>query len=116
MASTRPTEQPTVRPGTNGSQVVAVAGWREGAATNGLYVSNDGGAHFSHLANPNGWVPEKAEGRTTLAYSAAGDRAYAIVQSPHLLNVGTNGHTLLQGVYESKKWRPERPVEQDRRR
>ncbi|MDR2985880.1 MAG: glycoside hydrolase [Nocardiopsaceae bacterium] len=98
-----------VRPGTNGSQVVAVAGWREGATTNGLYVSNDGGAHFSHLANPNGWVPAKAEGRTTLAYSAAGDRAYAIVQSPHLLNVGTNGHTLLQGVYESKNGNPNGP-------
>ena len=71
-----------VRPGTNGSQVVAVAGWRGGSPTNGLYVSNDGGAHFSYLANPQGWVPAKAEGRTTLAYSAAGDRAYAIVQSP----------------------------------
>lgn len=91
-----------VRPGTNGNQVVAVAGWRGGAPTNGLYVSNDGGAHFSYIANPNGWVPAKAEGRTTLAYSATGDRAYAIVQSPYLLNVGTNGHTLLQGIYESK--------------
>ncbi|HEX2321353.1 MAG TPA: hypothetical protein VHJ18_20455 [Streptosporangiaceae bacterium] len=98
-----------VRPGTNGSQVVAVAGWRAGAPTNGLYVSNDGGAHFSYLANPNGWVPAKAEGRTTLAYSATGDRAYAIVQSPYLLNVGTNGHTLLQGVYESKNGDPNGP-------
>ncbi len=74
-----------VRPGTNGSQVVAVAGWRGGAPANGLYVSDDGGAHFTYLANPQGWVPAKAEGRTTLAYSAAGDRAYAIVQSPYLL-------------------------------
>jgi hypothetical protein len=98
-----------VRPGTNGSQVVAVAGWRAGAPTNGLYVSNDGGAHFSYLANPNGWVPAKAQGRTTLAYSATGDRAYAIVQSPQLLNVGTNGHTLLQGVYESKNGDPNGP-------
>jgi hypothetical protein len=95
-----------VRPGTDGQQVVAVAGWRGGAPTNGLYVSNDGGAHFSFLANPQGWVPGKAEGRTTLAYSAAGDRAYAIVQSPYLLNVGTNGHTLLQGVYESANGDP----------
>jgi hypothetical protein len=98
-----------VRPGTNGSQVVAVAGWRGGAPTNGLYVSDDGGAHFTYLANPHGWVPAKAEGRTTLAYSAAGDRAYAIVQSPYLLNVGTNGHTLLQGVYESANGDPDGP-------
>jgi hypothetical protein len=98
-----------VRPGTNGNQVVAVAGWRGGAPTNGLYVSNDGGTHFSYIANPNGWVPAKAEGRTTLAYSATGDRAYAIVQSPYLLNVGTNGHTLLQGIYESKNGDPNGP-------
>jgi len=98
-----------VRPGTNGKQVVAVAGWRGGAPTNGLYVSNDGGAHFSFIANPQGWVPAKAEGRTTLAYSANGDRAYAVVQSPYLLNVGTNGHTLLQGVYESANGDPNGP-------
>ncbi len=98
-----------VRPGTNGRQVVAVAGWRAGAPTNGLYLSNDGGTHFTYLANPQGWVPPKAEGRTTLAYSAAGDRAYAIVQSAYLLNVGTNGKTLLQGIYESKNGDPAGP-------
>src|SRR5215472_1030053 len=99
----------SVRPGTGGKQVVAVAGWRGGAPTNGLYVSNDSGAHFSFLANPQGWVPAKAEGRTTLAYSSTGDRAYAIVQSPFLLNVGTNGKTLLQGVYESANGDPNGP-------
>jgi photosystem II stability/assembly factor-like uncharacterized protein len=98
-----------VRPGTNGSQVVAVAGWRAGAATNGFYVSSDGGATFSYVKNPQGWVPAKAEGRTTMAYSSAGDRLYAVVQSPHLLNVGTNGHTLLQGVYMSKNGNPTGP-------
>jgi len=98
-----------IRPGTGGKQVVAVAGWRLGWPTNGLYVSSDGGAHFSYLANPQGWVPAKAEGRTTLAYSAAGDRAYAIVQSPYLLNVGTNGKTVLQGVYESANGDPNGP-------
>ena len=98
-----------VVPGTAGRRVLAVAGWRAGAATNGLYLSGDGGAHFDYLANPQGWVPAKAEGRTTLAYSAAGDRAYAIVQSPYLLNVGTNGKTLLQGVYESADGNPTGP-------
>jgi hypothetical protein len=99
----------SVRPGTNGKQVLAVAGWRAGWPTNGLYVSNDSGANFSHIANPQGWVPAKAEGRTTLAYSATGDRAYAVVQSPYLLNVGTNGKTLLQGVYESSTGDPNGP-------
>lgn len=98
-----------VRPGTNGQQIVAVAGWRGGAPTNGLYVSNDAGAHFSYVANPQGWVPPKAEGRVTLAFSAAGDRLYAVVQSPQLLNVGTNGKTLLQGVYASNNGNPSGP-------
>jgi hypothetical protein len=100
-----------VVPGTGGGQVLAVAGWRGGAATNGLYLSTDGGAKdtFNFIANPQGWVPPQAEGRTTLAYSPAGDRAYAIVQSPYLLNVGTNGKTLLQGVYESANGNPNGP-------
>ena len=34
---------------------------------------------------------------------------YAIVQSPYLLNVGTNGKTLLQGVYESTNGDPNGP-------
>jgi hypothetical protein len=98
-----------VRPGTNGQQVVAVAGWRGGASTNGIYLSSNGGASFSFVANPNGWVPAKAEGRTTFAYSADGGKAYAIVQSPQLLNVGTNGKTLLQGVYASNNGDPAGP-------
>ena len=98
-----------VRPGTGGRQVLAVAGWRGGAPTNGLYLSSDGGATFDYMANPNGWVPAKAEGRTTFVFSANGDRAYAIVQSPYLLNVGTNGKTLLQGVYASNNGDPSGP-------
>ena len=98
-----------VVPGTGGTQVLAVAGWRGGAPTNGLYLSTNSGATFIFIANPQGWVPAKAEGRTTLAYSKSGDRAYAIVQSPYLLNVGTNGKTLLQGVYESADGNPAGP-------
>jgi hypothetical protein len=90
-----------VIPETGGQQVLAVAGWRGGAPTNGFYVSTDGGASFSYIANPQGWVPAKAQGRVTIAYSADGSRLYAIAQSAYLLNVGTNGKTLLQGVYES---------------
>jgi hypothetical protein len=95
-----------VIPGTGGSQVLAVAGWRGGKPTNGLYLSTNGGTSFTFIANPLGWVPAKDEGRTTLAYSSGGDRLYAIIQSPYLLNVGTNGKTLLQGVYESANGSP----------
>jgi hypothetical protein len=98
-----------VIPGTGGSQVLAVAGWRGGAPTNGLYLSTNGGSSFTYMANPQGWVTARAEGRTTLAYSVAGDRAYAIVQSPYLFNVGTNGKTLLEGVYESANGNPAGP-------
>jgi hypothetical protein len=97
-----------VRPGTGGNQVLAVAGWRGGAPTNGLYLSTNGGSTFSPL-NPQGWVPAKAQGRVTFAYSTGGDRAYAIVQSSYLFNVGTNGKTLLQGVYESADGNPAGP-------
>ena len=98
-----------VRPGTGGKQVLAVAGWRGGAPTNGLYLSNDGGTTFNPIANPQGWVPGKDEGRTTFVFSASGDKAYAIVQSPILLNDGTNGKTLLQGVYTSNNGDPAGP-------
>jgi photosystem II stability/assembly factor-like uncharacterized protein len=95
-----------VQPGTGGNNVLAVAGWRGGAPTNGLYLSTDGGATFTYIAAPNGWAPPQAEGRTTLAFSSAGDRLYAIIQSPYLLNFGTNGKTLLQGVYMSPDGNP----------
>src|SRR5712664_1766309 len=91
----------TVRPGTGDQQVVAVAGWRSGAVTNGVYLSNDGGSTFSFLGSPSGWPLNQDSGRTTLAYSAGGDRLYAVVQSPYLLNVGTNGKTLLAGGFVS---------------
>jgi hypothetical protein len=90
-----------VVPGTGEKQVLAVAGWRGGAPTNGFYLSSDGASTFTYIANPEGWVPAQDEGRTTIAYSADGSRLCAIVQSPYLLNVGINGYTLLQGVYES---------------
>jgi hypothetical protein len=95
-----------VQPGTGGNNVLAVAGWRGGAPTNGLYWSTDGGTTFNYIATPNGWAPPRAEGRTTLAYSSGGDRLYAIIQSPYLLNFGTNGKTLLQGVYMSPDGSP----------
>ena len=52
-----------VRPGTNGQEVVAVRGWRAGAATNGLYVSTDFGHTFEGPLQPQGYVPQNAQGR-----------------------------------------------------
>lgn len=98
-----------VRPGTGGQQVLAVAGWRGGASTNGLYLSNDGGTTFTYLPSPQGWPAFQDEGRTTLAFSSAGDRLYAVVQSPYLLNVGTNGKTLLTGAFSSANGDPQGP-------
>jgi hypothetical protein len=98
-----------VRPGTGGQQVVAVAGWRGGAPTNGVYVSNNGGATFTFLGSPQGWPSAADEGRTTLAFSSGGDRLYALVQSPFLLNVGTNGKTLLAGGFSSANGDPAGP-------
>jgi hypothetical protein len=95
-----------VVPGSGGSKILAVAGWRGGAPTNGLYLSSDGGATFAYLSSPKGYPTSANEGRTTLAFSANGDRLYAVVQSPYLLNVGTNGKTLLEGVFESANGDP----------
>ena len=43
--------------------LLAVAGWRGGEPTNGLYESRDAGNSFTYIANPNGWVPAKSQGR-----------------------------------------------------
>ncbi|MGZ6694979.1 MAG: WD40/YVTN/BNR-like repeat-containing protein [Solirubrobacteraceae bacterium] len=97
-----------VKPGTTGAtaDIVAVRGWREGAATNGLYESKDGGGSFTALS-PQGYVPAADQGRTTLAYSKTGDRLYAIVQSPKLLAQGAR--TILAGVYVSRNGDPSGP-------
>lgn len=98
-----------VRPGTGGQQVVAVAGWRGGAPTNGLYLSNDGGATFTFLGSPKGWPANPDDGRTTLAFSSGGDRLYAVIQSPFLLNFGTDCETILTGAFSSADGDPNGP-------
>src|ERR671932_691988 len=67
-----------VRPGTGGQEVVAVRGWRAGAATNGLYVSRDSGHTFQGPLQPQGYVPQNAQGRGSLAYSADGKKLYVM--------------------------------------
>jgi hypothetical protein len=89
-----------VRPGTGGDEVVAVRGWRAGAATNGLYASHDGGQTFEGPLAPTGYVPQNAQGRASIAYSSDGSKLYAIVEDPVAFN-HTGGGTELEGVYLS---------------
>ena len=86
-------------------------GWREGASTNGLYESKNGGASFTALS-PQGYVPAADQGRTTLQFSRTGDRLYAEVQSPKLLAAGSpdDPGRRLRVAHR----RRERPVEPDR--
>jgi hypothetical protein len=90
-----------VRPGTNGKEVVAVRGWRAGAATNGLYVSNDFGQTFQGPLQPQGYLPQNAQGRGTLAYSADGTKLYVMVESPVAFN--HPAATELAGIYLSTR-------------
>ncbi|HSD77186.1 MAG TPA: hypothetical protein VLA98_07260, partial [Solirubrobacteraceae bacterium] len=91
-----------VRPGTGGRSVVAVVGWRGGSPCNGIYASDDGGAHFTRLT-AKGAINDGQIGRTTLAYSADGSRLYALVQSSQLFNHPSTdfGGTVLMGVFVS---------------
>jgi hypothetical protein len=90
-----------VRPGTNGTEVVAVRGWRAGAATNGLYVSTDSGLTFKGPLQPQGYLPQNAQGRGSLAYSADGKKLYVMVESPLAFNQGQA--TGLAGIYLSTR-------------
>lgn len=88
-----------VRPGTAGREVVASVGWRGGTLPgdtkfNGFYASTDGGRHFHRLALTGALKGAPDIGRTTFAYSRAGDRLYAVVES--------TATVALKGVYESK--------------
>jgi hypothetical protein len=90
-----------VRPGTNGTEVVAVRGWRAGAATNGLYVSTDSGHTFTGPLQPQGYLPQNAQGRGSLAYSADGKKLYVLVESPLAFNHAQA--TGLAGIYLSTR-------------
>ena len=90
-----------VRPGTNGAEVVAVRGWRAGAATNGLYVSTDSGLTFKGPLQPQGYLPQNAQGRGSLAYSADGSKLYVMVESP--LGFNQAQATGLAGIYLSTR-------------
>jgi photosystem II stability/assembly factor-like uncharacterized protein len=88
------------RPGTN--EMIAVRGWRAGATTNGLYLSKDGGQSFTGPLKPTGYVPQKAQGRGSVAYSADGKKLYVLVEDAAAFNSQGAPHTLLEGIYLSK--------------
>jgi hypothetical protein len=90
-----------VRPDTNGKEVVAMRGWRAGAATNGIYVSNDFGQTFRGPLQPQGYLPQNAQGRGSLAYSADGKKLYVLLESPLAFNHAQQ--TGLAGIYLSTR-------------
>jgi hypothetical protein len=91
-----------VKPGSGGTIVDAVVGWRAGSNCNGFYESVDGGQTFSSVVI-NGAINDSDIGRVTIAWSADGTKTYAIVQSAGMFNHARTdqGGTILQGVYAS---------------
>src|SRR5262245_26579769 len=69
-----------VKPGTGGSVVDAVVGWRAGSNCNGFFESTDAGQTFGRLA-VNGAINDKDLGRASIAWSADHSKVYALVQS-----------------------------------
>lgn len=90
-----------IRPGTSGNEVVAIRGWRAGAPTNGVYVSYDAGQSFQGPLQPQGYLPQNAQGRGSLAYSADGKKLYVMVESPLAFNQAQA--TGLAGIYLSTR-------------
>jgi hypothetical protein len=86
-------------PGTG--HILAVAGWRVGASTNGLYESTDAGSNFTFLANPQGWVPANEQGRVTLAVSGDGKSVVGVVQDTSVFVKPNASGTILAGVFRT---------------
>ena len=91
-----------VKPGTNGSVVDAVVGWRAGSNCNGLFESSNSGQSFTRVT-VNGAINDTDLGRTTIGWSADGSKVYALVQSASMFNHAKTdqGGTILQGIYAS---------------
>ena len=87
-----------IDPASRGLSIIANCAWRGGAAYNGFYVSNDGGASFA-LANPTGALNPQDVGRATFAYSADGSQLYVVLESITMYQHNVN--TVLGGIYNS---------------
>lgn len=81
--------------------LLAAAGWRGGAPTNGLYESTNGGDSFTALGNVNGFVPPAQTGRISLAVSGDGGSLVAVVQNAATFVKANASGTILAGVYQS---------------
>src|SRR6266496_4041631 len=81
--------------------LLAVAGWRNGEPTNGLYESVDAGNTFTFIPNPKGWVAGPQQGRVTLARSASGNQLFAVVQDAAAFVKPNASGTILAGVFQS---------------
>ncbi len=88
----------------DGSRLLAAIGWRGGAPSNGLYLSNNRGMDWTALGSPAGFAPQERLGRMTLAQApSARQHLYAIVQDAEYFNAGGPNGTVLNGVYRSTK-------------
>ena len=90
----------SVVPGTGGADVIAAIGWHgpTNVANNGFYESTNSGLTFARVT-PTGDINASDIGRTTFAYSAHGNKLYAIVQSPAQL--ASASESVLQGIFVS---------------
>ena len=87
-----------IAPLSNGQRIIANCAWRAGAAYNGFYFSNDGGATFAK-SNLLGGIDQGDVGNAEFAYSADGSHLYAIVESVNKYLHTRN--TCLSGIYDS---------------
>ncbi len=90
-----------IRPGSNGTEIVASIAWRGGSPYDGFYLSTDGGASFNRLA-VTGSINDHDIRRSSFAYSSDGKKLYALVQSASLYDTARmQGNTTLNGIYVS---------------
>jgi hypothetical protein len=93
----------------NAQHVIAAVAWRSGDTYNGFYETLDGGRSWTKV-NPTGAIPANDIGYVTFAFSAQGDKLYAINQSPTLLNKLTGTvNSYLDGIYVSNNGSPAGP-------
>jgi hypothetical protein len=91
------------------THIVAAVGWRSGDTYNGFYETRNGGASWVKV-NPTGAINPNDIGNVTFAYSAHGEKLYAINQAPSLLNKLTGTvNSYLDGIYVSKNGSPSGP-------
>ena len=95
-----------IAPGSGGRRVLVNCAWRDGAAYNGFYYSQDGGQTFARV-NPNGGLNPQDVGRTTFAYASDGSMLYALVES--MTHYTHSNQTALGGVFVSPTGDPAGP-------